>query len=126
MNRFKIAVFILVISVLLRVSSLIFIQTTCEKMTDKLDSVISGIAQSNINDAVTRLDDSIEYFEKIKPFLNLIVGQGETIEIRSNLNKAIFFVNMKDYESAILHLEECKTDLNRIIVSSIPSISTIL
>ena len=126
MNRVKIAVFILVISVLLSVASLIFIQTTCEKMTDKLDSVISGIAQSNINDAVTRLDDSIEYFEKIKPFLNLIVGQGETIEIRSNLNKAIFFVNMKDYESAILHLEECKTDLNRIIVSSIPSISTIL
>lgn len=126
MNRVKIAVFILVISVLLSVASLIFIQTTCEKMTDKLDSVISGIAQSNINDAVTRLDDSIEYFEKIKPFLNLIVGQGETIEIRSNLNKAIFFVNLKDYESAILHLEECKTDLNRIIVSSIPSISTVL
>lgn len=126
MNRFKIAIWILVIAVTLSVGSLIFIETACSNMIDRLDAIILRISENDMNNAITILGDSVEYFEKIKPFLNIFVGQGETIEIRGDLNKSIFYINMKNYESAVLHLEECKTDLNRIIVSNIPSISTIL
>lgn len=126
MTRFKTAILILIISGVLSVFSLIFTQTTCGRLVDKLDEVIINIIKKDKDTTVENLDDAIEYFEKIKPVLNILEGQGETIEIRGNLNKAIFFVNAKNYESAVLYLEECKNDLNRIIVSNIPSISTIL
>ncbi len=126
MTRFKIAILILIVALILSIASLIFIQSTCSQLIDILDNVIVNIAQKNKEGAVFSLNQAIDYYEKIKPVLNIIVGQGETIEIRGDLNKAIFFVNMKDYQSAILHLEECKTDLNKIIVSNIPSISTVL
>lgn len=126
MTRFKTAILILVISGTLGVFSLVFTQTTCGRLVDKLDEVIINIIKKDKDTTVKNLDDAVEYFEKIKPFLNILEGQGETIEIRGNLNKAIFFVNAKNYESAVLYLEECKNDLNRIIVSNIPSISTIL
>ncbi len=126
MTRFKTAILILVISGVLSVFSLVFTQTTCGRLVDKLDEVIINIIKKDKDTTVENLDDAIEYFEKIKPVLNILEGQGETIEIRGNLNKAIFFVNAKNYESAVLYLEECKNDLNRIIVSNIPSISTIL
>ena len=126
MTRFKTAILILIISGVLSVFSLIFTQTTWGRLVDKLDDVIINIIKKDTDTTVENLDDAIEYFEKIKPFLNILEGQGETIEIRGNLNKAIFFVNAKNYESAVLYLEECKNDLNRIIVSNIPSISTIL
>ncbi len=126
MNRLKIAVLIIVISVALSGISLVFIQTACGTLIENLDEVILNINQKDKTSTLKNLDYAIEYFEKIKPFLNIIEGQNETIEIRSNLNKAIFFLNIKNYESSILYLEECKTDLNRIIVSSTPSLSTIL
>ena len=126
MTRLKIAVLIIVISLALSALSLIFIQTTCATLIDTLDTVITSIIEKDKDTTIKRLNYAIEYFEKIKPFLNVIEGQAETIEIRGDLNKAIFFVNNKNYESAVLYLEECKTDLNRIIVSNIPSLSTIL
>ena len=91
-----------------------------------MDEIIVNISKKDAQSASQNLQEAIEYFEKIKPVINILEGQGESIEIRGDLNKSIFFFNTKDYESAILHLEECKTDLNRIIVSEIPSISTIL
>ncbi len=126
MTRFKTAILILIISGVLSIFSVVFTQTTCGKLIDKLDEVILQIVKKDKNGTVENLDEAIEYFEKIKPVLNILEGQSETIEIRGNLNRAIFFVNMKNYESAVLYLEECKNDLNRIIVSNIPSISTIL
>lgn len=126
MNRVKIAVLILVISFILGIASLIFIQQSCGALIEQLDAVIINTKAENIIGASDKLQNCVEYYEKIKPLLNILVGQGEAIEIRGDLNKAIFFINIKDYESAILHLQECKTDLNRIIVSNTPSISTIL
>ncbi|MBR0535022.1 MAG: DUF4363 family protein [Clostridia bacterium] len=126
MTRLKIAITILVISITLSIASLTFITTTCARLVDTLDEIIVDIGKRNSVKAAESLQNAIDYFEKIKPVLNLLEGQGETIEIRGDLNKAIFFYNATDYESCVLHLEECKTDLNRIIVSNLPSISTIL
>lgn len=126
MNRVKIAVLILVISVILGIASLVFIQQSCGALVEHLDIVINYTKAENITSASDELQSCVDYYEKIKPWLNILVGQGEAIEIRGDLNKAIFFINIKDYESAVLYLQECKTDLNRIIVSNTPSISTIL
>lgn len=126
MNRFKISVIIIIVSVSVAIFSLIFIQSTCGKLIEKMDEIIINISKKETENASQNLRDAIEYFEKIKPVINMLEGQGEAIEIRGDLNKSIFFFNTKDYESAILYLEECKTDLNRIIVSNIPSLSTIL
>lgn len=126
MNRIKIAVVILIVSVVLSTISLFFIHESCGTLIEKLDMVIKNTNQESLMIAAEDLQSCVDYFEKIKPFLNALVGQGEAIEIRGDLNKAIFFINARDYESAILHLQECKTDLNKIIVSSTPSISTIL
>ncbi len=126
MNRFKISVIIIIVSVCLGVFSLVFVQGACGKLIEKMDEIIDDIRKSDVANASQNLQEAIDYYEKIKPVINMLEGQGEAIEIRSDLNKSIFFFNTKDYESAILHLEECKTDLNRIIVSEIPSISTIL
>lgn len=126
MSRFKIAILILIFSVSASIGSTIYVQSTCAALTDKVNSIITSIGKKDKALVIEHTSDAIDYFEKIKPCLNIIEGQGSTIEIRGDLNKAIFFINMKDYQSAILHLEECKTDLNRIIVSNTPSISTIL
>ena len=126
MTRFKIAIIILISAVALSIASLVFIQSTCSQLIDTLDSVILNITDKNKTQAIASLNQAIEFYEKIKPVLNILVGQGEAIEIRGDLNKAIFFINMKDFQSAVLYLEECKTDLNRIIVSNTPSLSTIL
>ena len=126
MNRFKISIIIIVVSICLSIFSFAFIQITCGRLIEKMDEIIVNISKKDAQSASQNLQETIEYFEKIKPVINILEGQGESIEIRGDLNKSIFFFNTKDYESAILHLEECKTDLNRIIVSEIPSISTIL
>ncbi len=125
MNRLKIAIIIVIASLCLGVFSLWFIQGSCGQLTEMLDEVINDIHNNDKENAVKNLQQAIDYYEKIKPVINILEGQGEAIEIRGDLNKAIFFFNTKDYQSSVLYLEECKTDLNRIIVSNIPSISTI-
>ncbi len=126
MNRKWIAIIILVFSVALSIISLIFIETTCGNLIDELDKVIVSVRKKEPDTAKKQLQMVVDDFEKAKPFLNILLGQSETIEVRNDLNKAIFFVNIKDKDACILHLQECKTDLNKIIVSNLPSISTIL
>ncbi len=126
MNRKWIAIIILIFSVILSVTSLIFIETACGKLIDELDDVIIAVSKKETETAKNLLQNVIYDFEKAKPFFNIFIGQGETIEVRNDLNKAIFFINTTNGESTILYLQECKTDLNKIIVSNHPSISTIL
>ena len=126
MKREKAAIIILILTFVLSLFSLVFINSSCSNLIDNLDETVDFIVKEDINSATRKITVIIETFEKSKPLLNIFIGQSETIEIRGDLNKAIFFLNLKDYESAILYLEECKTDLNRIIVSNTPSVSTIL
>lgn len=126
MNRKWIAIIILIFSVILSILSLIYIETICGNLIDELDDVIVSVSKKEPEKAKESLQNVIDDFEKAKPFLNIFLGQEQTIEVRNDLNKAIFFINKKSNESAILYLQECKTDLNKIIVSNHPSISTIL
>jgi hypothetical protein len=94
-------------------------------MIKTTDAAIYSILEEDSEKLIEALHDSIEKLEKNRPLLNIIIGQDEAIELRGNLNQAIFFCNCNNYEAAILHLQEYKTNLNRIISSNEPTPSTI-
>ncbi len=106
--------------------STIYIDTACSSLVEELNVVIGLILKKNNSLVAEKMQNVIDDFEKKRPFLNIFVGQGETSEIRGDLNKAIFFINAQNFESSILYLQECKMDINRVITRNMPSISTIL
>ncbi len=125
-NRPLIALFFLVVSIAIGIFSLVYIEINCTEMIEMLDISIE-YSQDDKTEAINKqLYKTVEKWEKIKPVLNLIVGQVETNQVRNDLNKAIFFFNYGDTSSMILYIEECKMDLNKIIVSNEPTITTIL
>ena len=125
MKRTLIASFIVVACVLVSVISLIYIESTCADMIETTDKAIASIMTQDLHQLRESLSESIKMLEKSRPALNLILGQDDTVELRGNLNKAIFYCNCKDYSTAILHLQEYKTSLNRIISTNEPTPSTI-
>lgn len=125
MNRTIIASLILVLSISLGIIILIYVESACADMIDTTDTAISAILTDDKDKLTESIDISIEKLEKNRPFLNVIIGQDETIELRGILNQAIFYFNCNDYEMTILHLREYKTRLNRIILSNEPTPSTI-
>ncbi len=122
MNRPVIAVVLLVLSILISISSLIFIEINCDSVIKTLDKALDCAYEKNYNETEKQLQIALEKLEKSKHFFNIIIGQEETVEIRNNLNKAIFYYNKKNYDSMTLYLQDCKMNLNRIIVTSEPII----
>ncbi len=122
MNRPVIAVVFLVAAILISAASLIFIEVACDSVIETLDDVVTYSANEDYEGVGTELKTAVEKWEKTKHILNLIIGQQDTSEIRNNLNKSIFFYNMKDYETMLLYIEDCKMDLNKIIVTNEPMI----
>lgn len=125
MSRTIIALLIPVLCFSIGIISIICVENICADMIKTTDAAIHSIMTEDNAKLIETLHISIEQLEKNRPILNLIVGQDETIELRGNLNQAIFFCNYNDYETAILHLQEYKTTLNRIISSNEPTPSTI-
>ena len=125
MNRPKLAFIFLGISILLGVFSLAYIEYSCTEMMNKTTQAEISLIKKDHTEAEKQFIELIDLFEKHKPVLNLITGQGDTLEIRGDLNTAIYFLNCKDYPTALLHLQECKADLNKIIASNEPTLTTI-
>ncbi|MBQ7115101.1 MAG: DUF4363 family protein [Clostridia bacterium] len=126
MKRLVIAILMLVISIGIGVSSLIFVKKACNKAIQGLDGILQGAVTEN-KDEVNRLAVQVnKQWEKEKFLLNILIGQGETNEIKKTLDIILYFTQIRDYESVILFSEECKGDLMNIIVSNEPNLSTIL
>ncbi len=125
MNRTIIASVILVLCLTIAVGSLIYIENACNDMIMTVDITMHSIMTQNEEALIKNLHTLIEKTERNRPFLNIIMGQEESIELRGNLNQAIYYCNCNDYETAILHLQEYKTNLNRIISLNEPTPSTI-
>ncbi len=125
MNRPKVAFIFLGISLILGIFSLSYIEYSCTKMIEKIDQAETSLIKENHTEAEEQFIELIDLFEKHRPVLNLLTGQGETLEIRGSLNTAIYFLNCKDYPTALLHLQECKTGLNKIIAGNEPTLTTI-
>ena len=125
MNRPKLAFIFLGISIILGILSLSYIEYSCSEMIEKIAQTERSLIEEKPEEAQKMFIELIDLFEKHKPVLNLLTGQGETLEIRSDLNTAIYFLNCKDYPTALLHLQECKADLNIIIAGNEPTLTTI-
>lgn len=125
MNRPKLAFIFLGISIILGILSLSYIEYSCSEMIEKIAQAETSLIEEKPEEAQKMFIELIDLFEKHKPVLNLLTGQGETLEIRSDLNTAIYFLNCKDYPTALLHLQECKADLNKIIAGNEPTLTTI-
>lgn len=125
MNRPKLAFIFLGISIILGILSLSYIEYSCSEMIEKIAQAETSLIEEKPEEAQKMFVELIDLFEKHKPVLNLLTGQGETLEIRSDLNTAIYFLNCKDYPTALLHLQECKADLNKIIAGNEPTLTTI-
>ena len=125
MNRPKLAFIFLGISIILGILSLSYIEYSCSEMIEKIAQAETSLIEEKPEEAQKIFIELIDLFEKHKPVLNLLTGQGETLEIRSDLNTAIYFLNCKDYPTALLHLQECKADLNKIIAGNEPTLTTI-
>lgn len=125
MNRPKLAFIFLGISILLGVFSLVYIEYSCTEMMNKTTQAEISLIKKDHTEAEKQFIELIDLFEKHKPVLNLITGQGDTLEIRGDLNTAIYFLNCKDYPTALLHLQECKADLNKMIAGNEPTLTTI-
>ncbi len=125
MNRPTLAFIFLGISIILGILSLSYIEYSCSEMIEKIAQAETSLIEEKPEESQKMFIELIDLFEKHKPVLNLITGQGETLEIRSDLNTAIYFLNCKDYPTALLHLQECKADLNKIIAGNEPTLTTI-
>ncbi len=122
MNRPVIAVVFLVTAIAVSIFSLVYIEISCDNVIKTLNTAISYSEEENYDELGNQLNVAVEEWEKSKHILNIIIGQQDTTEIRNDLNKAIFFYNIKDYETMILYIEDCKMDLNKIIVTNEPII----
>ncbi len=125
MKRPLIATLFLVVCIVLGVVSLAYVEYSCSALIKQVEFAEECLMTRNSTEAQTSFIELIDLFEKHRPILNLISGQGDTIEIRGDLNKAIYFLNYGDYETALLHLQECKSDLNKMIASNEPTLTTI-
>lgn len=126
MKRLIIAILMLVISIGIGVSSLIFVKKACNEAIQGLDGILQN-AVTESKDEVNRLAVQVnEQWENKKFLLNILIGQGETNEIKKELDIILYFTKIRDYDSVILFSEECKGDLMNIIVSNEPNLSTIL
>ena len=125
MNRPILALIFLGVSILTGIASLSYIEYSCAEMIDKTTKAEVFLIQKNEAATQESFIELVDLYEKHKPVLNLILGQGDTLEIRGNLNTAIYFLNCKDYPTALLHLQQCKVDLNRIIAGNEPALTTI-
>ena len=126
MKRLVIAILMLVISIGIGVSSLFFVKKACNEAIQGLDGILQNAVTEN-KEEVNRLAVQVnEQWENEKFLLNILIGQGETNEIKKELEIILYFTKIRDYDSVILFSEECKGDLMNIIVSNEPNLSTIL
>ncbi len=122
MNRPVIAVVFLITAIAVSIASLVYIEISCDNVIETLNTAIEYSSKEDYENVGKELNIAVEKWEKSKHLLNIIIGQQETTEIRNDLNKSIFFYNIKNYESMILYIEDCKMDLNKIIVTNEPMI----
>ena len=126
MKRLVVAIAILVISVGIGAASLICIKRCCNEAIDGLDGILQSIVTEN-KEEVNRLAVQVnEQWNEEKFLMNILIGQGQTNEIKKELEIILYYAQIQDYQSVVLFSEECKGDLKNIIVSNEPNLSTIL
>ena len=126
MNRPLIGYIFIITAIAIAVSSLFYIKHTHKTMDEKLDIVLDSAIKDDKSAVKRNIEKVLSEWENKVDILNIILGQGETNDIKNPLNMAYKFSLLGDTESVILYITECKTHLERIENTNQPSLSTIL
>ncbi len=125
MKRLVVSILILVFAAGIGISSMIFIKKSCNEAATGLDNVLSNAITENKEEVNRFAVQTNEYWESKKFFMNILIGQQYTNNVTKALHQIIFFAEIGDYESVLLHTEECKEDLHLIMQSNEPKLSTV-
>lgn len=125
MNRPLIGVIFIISAIIFSIASLFYIKQTRETMTEHLNLVLESASVNNEEDVKAHIDAAFKHWEKRDDFLNIIIGQGETNNVRRPLSMAYEFAKTGDIESVILHITECKTQIELMEKLNEPTLSTI-
>lgn len=126
MNRTGIAIFFVIIAVAIGISSLLYVETTYDKMNTLMEAVSKSASEDNKEETLNLLKEADARWDKHKKALNIFLGQGETGKVKANIQMAKLFAVHDDMESVILYTHECQTELYRIREMNRPSWNTIL
>ncbi len=126
MNRLILAIALISLTVFVGVVSLFVISNAEKNMLIELDNVLKYAHEENTELLNNSLQRAMRQWKKEKPLLNILIGQRETNQITHDLRMIEHFAREGDKNTLILHVCECKTNLEKIRITNEPSLSTIL
>ena len=126
MNRFTAALSLIAFAIGFAFISLFYINNSCDTLTKQLDESIKTAINEEQTQTRDNLEKALTEWEKRDDFLNIILGQGETSNVKGYLTSALNFTVMGDTKTAVEHINWAKVELARIKNANAPSISTIL
>ncbi|MGN0526028.1 MAG: DUF4363 family protein [Acutalibacteraceae bacterium] len=125
MNRTIIAVLIVAVSAALSIGSLIAIENKCNDMIDRLDTILESAVKEETEQTKILAQNIYDQWEENDDLLILLIGMGDASDIKSGVDKVLYFAMIEDAPSVVLYADECKTDLKRIISFAEPNLSAI-
>ncbi len=126
MNRVVTAVSFIAVAIFISVASLMYIGETHETMEVLLTDVLESAIAEDKEKTEAGLNKTLYEWEKRDDILNVLLGQTETNDVKTALNMAMYFCDIGDTDSAVLYINECRVQLERIESTNSPSFSTIL
>lgn len=125
MSRTTIAVAFLIACLTAGIFSLVYVDKSCNKMVKTIENAESFVINKDAENAEKALTMVNNLWQKNRPLLNILTGQGEIWEVHKYLSHANYFYKCGDYQTALTNLQECKEYLQRIITYYKPSLTTI-
>lgn len=126
MKRVVTAVVFIAVAIFISVASLMYIGETHETMEVLLTEVLESAIAEDKEKTEAGLNKTLYEWEKRDDILNVLLGQAETNDVKTALNMAMYFCDIGDTDSAVLYINECRVQLERIESTNSPSFSTIL
>lgn len=126
MKRLVTAAVFIAVAIFISVASLMYIGETHETMEVLLTDVLESAIAKDKEKTEARLNKTLYEWEKRDDVLNVLLGQAETNDVKTALNMAMYFCDIGDTDSAVLYINECRVQLERIESTNSPSFSTIL
>lgn len=126
MKRLVTAAVFIAVAIFISVASLMYIGETHETMEVLLTDVLESAIAKNKEKTEAGLNKTLYEWEKRDDVLNVLLGQAETNDVKTALNMAMYFCDIGDTDSAVLYINECRVQLERIESTNSPSFSTIL
>lgn len=126
MKRVVTAAVFIAVAIFISVASLMYIGETHETMEVLLTDVLESAIAKDKEKIEAGLNKTLYEWEKRDDVLNVLLGQAETNDVKTALNMAMYFCDIGDTDSAVLYINECRVQLERIESTNSPSFSTIL